>query len=566
MTFEVEVASDLSLHDGRPLGVMNTTMVSTGEIAGDPQVQKLAREISRWVDDTRTPSRGGMFDRHTYTPPNNPYDQMRSARHAVLEDDIVGGIADVTESIAFSGGLKWEAEDADDADVFNQIAADLNLDNTIRTMWREAFTLDQFVAVKLWGYSDYTVRGTTTKGNQRKKRYRVWCPQRITILNSEHVVPIGVGPLRDDALAWNANPSEIFNFEAADRGDVIDPLMTEFFTGLYTPGDAEKVELSSWGVYGERLLAMNPAWVFRHCHNRPDYAKFPDLRMRSVFPLLDLKRQLMASDRAALIGAANYILLIRKGSDAAPATQTEVDHLKQNYNFLAKLPVIISDHRLEIDVIAPRLDFVLKQDAYDVLDNKILMRVLAAFLPPKMRTFDPPSFNDLIATSLQNRRHMIKRTLERELAKAIVEHPKNVGLFSGKPSLVFTPRTVSIGIDDAVMSALLALRTQREISRDTILEHLGLDEATEAQRLEYEAEFYDDIFKTQIPFASPAAGGAPQDAQPADGDQTPNGTPQAPAVSGGRGGRPRGGGSSTQSPASTAKPKTRNGNPSTKEN
>jgi hypothetical protein len=153
---------------------------------------------------------------------------------------------------------------------------------------------------------------------------------------------------------------------------------------------------------------------------------------------------------------------------------------------------------------------------------------------------------------------MIKRTLEREIAKAIVEHPRNRGVFDARPSLVFTPRTVSIGTDDALMSALLALRTQREVSRDTILEHLGLDEATEAQRMELEEELYDDIFKTMIPFSAPGAGGAAP-------TPTPNGTPESPKVSGDRGGRPKGGGTSPASPAATAKPKTRTGNPSTKE-
>jgi hypothetical protein len=600
--FEVEATSELTLPDGRPLGLMNTTSIGNGEIAGDPEVQRLAREISRWVDLSRNSptAHGGMFDRQAYTPPNNPYDQIRTAKMALIEDDVVGTVAEATEAIAFRGGLKWEAPDPDDADVFNQMAADLNLDDQIRTMWREAFATDQFVCAKLWGWSEYTVRGKTTKGNQRKKKYRIWCPQRLVMLNSEHVVPLGIGPLRTDRLAWNANPADIVNFDAASRGDIIDPLMVQFFKGLYTPSDPERTEFQQWHIYGDRLLEMDPAWVFRHCHTKPDYLKFPDLRLRSVFPLLDLKRQLRASDRAALIGAANYILLIRKGDKETPATQDEVNHLKQNYNFLAKLPVIITDHRLTIDVIAPKLDFVLKPEAYDVLDQKILTRTLSAFLPPKVRTLDAPSWNDVICNSVQSRRHMIARTLEQEIARAVVNHPKNAGVFApgGRPSLVFTPRTVSVGTDDATMQALLALRTQREVSRDTILEHLGLDEATEAQRMELEDELYDDIFKTQIPFASPgmggvANGGAGQGqtpngrndspgapgasatvkpaakkaapAAPAKKTATPNGTPEAPKVSGGRGGRPVGGGSSAKSPAATARPKTSNGNPSTKE-
>lgn len=565
MAFEVEATSELVMSDGRPLGIMNSTGVAIGDIAGSPEVKGLVREISRWVDMGRSNGpRGSMFDRSLYLPPDQPYEQMRAARHALRTDDIVGGVADVTESVAFAGGLKWESSDPDEADVFNQLSADLNLDNLIRTMWRENFCVDQFVAAKVWGYTDYTVRGRTRAGNKRKKSFRVWVPQAVVLLNSEYVLPIGTGPLRADRLAWMANDFEVDRLGlTTPTGQHLDPLMNEFFINRYRPTPDEEVQLVHWGVRGmDGLLEMNPDMVFRHCHTKPDYAMFPDLRLRAVFPLLDLKRQLMASDRAALVGSANYILLIRKGSDAAPASQSELDNLKAGYNFLAKLPVIISDHRLEIDVIAPKLDFVLRGEAYDLLDARILARTVTAFTPPASRSVDPASWNDLIATSIQNRRHMIARTLEKQIGRAIVQHPLNAGIFESRPSLVFTPRTVSIGVNDSAMAALLALRTQREVSRDTILEYVGLDQSTEAQRMELEDEIYDEIFKTRIPFAAPGAGGP---AGTGDSGRTPNATPEAPTVSGGRGGRPRGGGQSNQSPQAQSKPRTRTGNPSTQE-
>jgi hypothetical protein len=572
---DVEVTSELVLPDGRPLGIFNGSGVATGDVARDPQVQALARQLGNWIETARAGSatKPGMFDRSLYIAPDSPYQQMNVARHAVIDDDVVSGVLDATEALAFDGGLKWESSSPNDADVFNQIAADLNLDAKIREMWRENVSIDQFVIAKLWDYVDYTVRGKTESGNKKKKKYHVWAPVRLVLLDPAKVVPIGVGPLRQDRLAWNGTKAEIqYDTYLRTSPEPLDPLMQAFFLGRYTPTEEEKVELGKWAISPDNLLEMNPDWVFRHCTTRPDYRKFPDVRMRSVFPLLDLKRQLISSDRATLIGAANYILLIRKGSDAAPATQEEVNNLKAGYNFLAKLPVIISDHRLEIDVIAPKLDFVLKESAYDTLDARILARTLATFVAPGRSGGDKgvSSFSDVLASAIQNRRHMIKRTLEREISRAIVEHPKNEGIFEDRPSLVFTPRTVSVGTSQAILSAMLALRTQREISRDTILEYLGLDQATEAQRLELEEQIYDDIFKTQVPFS--AQPGQPTSGAPATDDGTgqqapgtPNGTPEAPQNSGRRGGRPLGGGNSRTSPAKTAKPKTSNGNPSTKE-
>jgi hypothetical protein len=579
MSFEVESGGELLGPNGQPLGIMNTVSVSTGTIARDPQVRQLAQQLSSWVETARSYGSGqaSMFDRTLYTPPDSPYERMRVAQHAVANDDVISGIADATEALAFHGGLKWESSDPNEADLMNQLSADLNLDDVIRSMWRELFAVDQCVVAKLWDSKTYTARGETENGNKKKKRYDVFVPTRLTVLDSARCVPIGNGPLREDRMAWQATAHEVDDWNSNYTAtEPLDPLMTAFFTGPYTPGQDETAELTAWRVQTDSLLAMNPDWVFRHTATRPDYKKFPDIRMRSVFPLLDLKRHLIASDRASLVGAANYILLIRKGSDEQPATQAEIANLRAGYNFLAKLPVIISDHRLEIDVIAPKLDFILRKESYETLDNRILTRTLATFAQPGVTgTAGAATFSDVLAASIQSRRHMIKRTLEKEIARAIVEHPRNEGKFKTKPSLVFTPRTVAIGTDQAVLSALLALRTQREMSRDTILEYLGLDEATEAQRLELEEQIYDDIFKTAVPYSSPetqpntGVGGAPKAApeeeEPpaAPARRTPNGTAESPSVSGRRGGRPAGGGNSSRSPASTAAPKTRNGNKST---
>ena len=576
---EIEVMSELAI-DGRPMGIINSTAVSTGEIAQSSQVRDVVREISRWVDETRGrgQAQASMFRRDRFVPANNPYALMRAAKDATDADDIVSGVLESTSALAFPG-CKWEGDNADEADIFNQINADLNMDAFLRNAYRDWFRYDQFVAAKLWGYGEYTVRGKTKNGNKRKKTYKVWAPQRLVILDSMLTVPIGRGPLREDRLAWAGSEAEIVHYQDVFEGDTIDPLMTLFFQGTYTPTEVEVRDMVAWGVDPQQLLVMNPDYVFRHTGDRADHELFPQTKLKSVFSLLDLKQQLMASDRATLIGAANYILLIRKGSDAAPAKPEEIRNLQEKYNFLAKLPVIISDHRLDIEIIAPKLDFVLKESSYETIDRRILARLLGALSVGGGGAADGAGASSMIggmiSKVMENRRHMLKRTLEREIARAVVNHPKNAGIFEQAPSLVYTPRNVSIDTDQAYASALLALRTQREVSRETILEYLGLDQATEAQRMELEDEIYDDIFKTAIPFAAPGSQPNLPDQQgdgsdgkdgtgEADSTSTPNGTPESPTVSGRRGGRPKGGGEPSKSPAATAKPKTRNGNSSTK--
>jgi hypothetical protein len=75
---------------------------------------------------------------------------MRAARNAVKYDPVVSGVAEITEAYAFQG-VKWESQEPDETDCFNQLARDQNPDAVMRGMWKEEYTYAQFVYAKLWG-------------------------------------------------------------------------------------------------------------------------------------------------------------------------------------------------------------------------------------------------------------------------------------------------------------------------------------------------------------------------------------------------------------------------------
>jgi hypothetical protein len=581
MSNEVEASSGLE----REYELRNYSGLPDEMLRKDPAMQSLARELSRWSDSLRAAQqRGNMFDRAAYTPPNNVYDEMRAARTALEHDDIVSGVADITESFAFQG-MKWESTEADEADVFNQWAGEIDMDSLMRRMWREEYCTSQVVVAAKWGWREYTVRGRTSdraeeegedgqppappqldpmtgqpiekpkkKGRKRRKKYRLWVPTQLSVLDSTKIVPVGHSPVGPERLAWCASKAEMGYWQSVQDGRIVDLDMELFYLGQYKPPREEAERLSKMGVPTDRLLLLNPEMVWRHTLTKADYEAFPQIRMKSIFGLLDLKRQLVNADRASLIGAANYILLVKKGTDDRPATQEEVDNLRDNYNFIAKMPVIISDHRLEIQIIAPKIDLTLQSEKYDVLDTRILMRLLGTLSlgARGQRNETNLTLSHAVARMMENRRHMMKRTLEKRLAKAIVEHPLNkkgeTQTITEEPNLVFLPRHVTLGFDAALLQAMMSLRTQREISRETILEQFGLDQATEAMRMEHEEEVYDDVFKTQIPFAG---GGFGQ--QPGQGDTGD------PTANGRQGGRPLGGGEPSKD-ATKARPKTADGN------
>jgi hypothetical protein len=571
-----------------PHGWVNASGLDDVEVLGS--VREVASQLTKWVQAGRTTRSGSLFDRAKYAPPDNPYDQMRTARLAVTDDDVVAGVAEVTEGLIFQGA-RAESPTEDDADVFNQINADLNLDGYLRQAYRELFTYSQVVTATWWGWKDYKIRGRSVvvpklekevdpatgverfvepldpetnrplkpkKGPRRKKTYRVWCPVRLATLDPLKVVPVGSTIFGAERLAWQATVEEMDTWSGIDDGLVDDAIMTTLFLGPYRPSKAEAAALADLGVDPTRLLELNPQYVWRHTLTKADYDPFPEVRLRSIFRLLDLKNQMMEADRVALVGAANYILLVKKGTKEDPAYPEEIQNLRDNFDVVAKLPVIISDHRLTIEIVTPKNDYTLVAERYDTIDRRLMTRLLGALTATStgQRNESTLTVARMVARLLENRRHMLKRVIEKKIYDSVAQHPFNAKAggtgFQDVPNLAFTPRNVQLDNDAQMVSAILATRTSKDLSRQSWLEFLGFDQEVEAQRRELEEELYDPIFQTAIPFNSPAntTGGGPPPPEPSQ-------------VSGSRGGRPPGGGNTPQSPQRRVTPRTGRGNPST---
>ena len=522
-----------------------------GGVLADPAFRELARQARAWTDEvTGRARRGSLLERSRYTPPDNPYRQMLAARAAVATDDVVGGAAEVTEAFALDG-VKWEAEDPVVADVFNQMATALDLDDLLRVLWRERFTFSQAVVAVEWGRRTFAPRPPTPSGRSSRRRVALVCPVAVRVLDPLAVVPLADGPFAPDALAWSAVPAAVEAAEHMWDGTApTDPGVARYVSGRVALGTADplRADLAGLGVDPDTLLRLrgpDDRWhaaggfVVRHTATRPHYQRFADVRLRGVFALLDLKQQLLAADRAALVGAANFILLIRKGTKEQPGQQAEIDELQEKYRVLARLPVIISDHRLNVDIVAPATDLTLVGDKYDTLDERILARTLGTLtVGAGARAEDSAAVSLAVANGLRSRRHMLKRFVERYLARAVLAHPANAGVLTEEPNLVFAPRNISLGFDAALAQLMASLRSTRDVSRETMLEFVGLDQATEALRRTVEADRYDDVFGTL--------------AMPGQTDGGPNGAGTSPQTDGAAGGRPVGGGSPPANPAKVA--------------
>lgn len=540
-----DTASDFEVEYVTPqVGVVDHSGLG---VSRNPRVREIARALSTWVEEGRRPGRASLLDRRGYLASDSFFDELFTARVAMRDDDCVSGLADVTEGLIFQA-TKWEAEDGDLADVFNQISAALDMDAYMRTAYRELMGASQVVTATQWGYRTFKVRGRTAppppepvapaadgtiappvpprKGRPRRKVYAdLWVPTAITVLDSSKVIPVGNQVWGRTGLAWHATQGDMDTWARVEsEGGLIDPTMDNLILGPYRPGRTEADELIKHGVDPKALLLLDPARVWRHTLTMAPYQIWPDNRMRSIFRHLDLKQQLMDADRVQLVGAANYILLVKKGSDAHPGTQEEVTHLKENFRTVAKLPVIVSDHRLDIEIITPKVDLTLSKEKYDVLDERIIRRLLGAFVPEaSSNSRNASGMGRMVSRLLESRRHMLKRSNERHIAASIMAlNPQLSG--EVEPNFAYVPARVEVGSDMEFLNAVMAARTRNELSRETYLETLGFDQEVELQRIMDEREYADLFFQTHTPFDSPAGNNA--------------GLP--PGSYGSTGGRPRG--------------------------
>ena len=469
--------------------------------------------------------KGGLFERDRYVTPPRIFDQFDVARTAVENDDVVGGVLETLESLAFSR-MAFEVEDQDEEDVWNQVAADLDLDSRIREMWRELFTVSQLYVSIYWGVRDYKVRGKTPKGVQRKKVFnQLKVPIGLTILDPKKVAPVGNFMFNQEKLVYVADVYEAAVFNRVLNNEISDPIVEQMILQPFVPTEKERLWMADIGIPGDMpyLYLLNPQNVFRHTATRPQFQHMASVRLKGIFDLLDLKAQLKEMDRAHLLGASNYILLVKKGTDKIPATPAEINNLTGQVKMQARVPVIVGDHRLSIEIITPKMDVILNQMKYDTIDSRIQSRLLQMFINTGhiSRGDDHTKLARVIAMGIESRRAMLKRTLEKFMIKPTMYFNKDL---TALPTLAFHPKRISLDFDAALAAYLIDLRDRREISRETLLSEFDYSEEEEAVKMQREAELYDDIFATQVPYNGAPANQPPSGVTPASDQNSTEGT------------------------------------------
>lgn len=496
--------------------------------------------MTRWANTTQSKGGGSLTERDRYVIPNNIYDTFRTSYQAAQEDDVVAGVVELTESLAL-GWLDFDAEVADEGDVFAQIAEDINLDDRMHEIWRDNAIISQFYVAVLWGTRTYKVRGRTKDGNKKRKSYKVNCPIGVSLLDPLKIVPSGNFMFGQERLLYSAareEASSIRQVLAADN--TTDLTVQQFIVGEYEPDRTEASRLAEYGLNPDDMFLLSPN-VWRGTETRPAYERFAYPRMKSVFELLDLKHQLRASDRAHLVGGTNFIILIKKGSDQMPAKGSELQNLQSNVRTLARVPVIVGDHRLSVEIVTPKLDQTLKAERYNAIDARLTARLMGLMETGNYSAGaggdDSLKLAKMASRVLESRRdRLIKIVHKKLIAETMKRSPEIESEFV---KMRYSPKRIALDLDPQLYSMLQDLRDRGDLSRESILDEVGYDQDDEARRrMSEQEEGHDDVFKpTNVPF-SPAAPADP------NGESNPAGGPADPKAAGRRqGGNANGGGS-----------------------
>lgn len=514
--FDPEYGSDIT--------IINDTEIPDADVfkAINAQHPELAA-LSRWSQTMQSRSDSGLIKRDRYLSPRGVFQEILVAQEVAEEDDVVSNIIDTTEQLAFNR-IVVECDDQDEQDIWRQIMEDLDIEARMREMWREMFVASMVHPMVWFGAPEepYKVKGKSDKGTKRKKTFPdLQVPLGISILDPLKIVPVGNFIFGQEQLAYLADRDEIESIESGT-----DLLFSKIIAKKYDMKQKELATLQAEtgdrrSISYDNVYLLKPEAVMRLTSTRSSYQRFPSVRMKSIFDLMDMKSQLREMDRQHLIGASNFILLVTKGTDTLPAKAGEVDRLAAQVKTASRIPIIISDHRVKIEIITPDVDRTLDPNRYAVLDTRIAARLYQSFVNGKSSTGvggdDSLKLIRVVARSMEARRDAIRKLVMKQV---IMPTYKMNDALTSEPVLKFYPSRISMAFDPNLAVYLQDMRDRGDLSRYTTLAEIDIDEADEARKREMEADKYDDIFvPVQVPFsAAPVDPAAPKPKDPLPGN------------------------------------------------
>lgn len=462
-------------------------------------------------------SQGSMLARNPFRTPRDVIEEIKLARTIADTDDDAGGIVGEMIAIAFGEGVVNQHRDETTLEFFDQIAAPtgMNLEQTLGEMYRELLIAGSVTTVSLFTRKRmqyYPLKSDIPVAAQLQI-------PNVGVLPAENIRVISNDVLGNGELAYFVEDPILKNwldayFSPSTPGQtkavmaMEEPVAAALFTGRrqmpYNDGDPASRNLT--------LYTLNPRMVHRTTFPK-GAGPYPRPLLTRNFSLLEAKRLLNIMDYALLQGGTNYIVVAKKGSDQLPAQQSEVDNLVDQVTHASRSGVMVGDHRLQIEIITPKLDELLNPAKRKLLGRKIKMGLMRQSEEVTGDSGTQGAANEMELTSrvVSYDRRILLRHAQSTFYDETAQ--RNRSTFSeGAPS-IWAPKVVLAGVKD-FWSNMLQARDRGDIPRRYVVEGLGYDfDAAVAEREREVASGIDEIMSpASVPFSAPGMG--PQDNNP----------------------------------------------------
>ena len=327
------------------------------------------------------------------------------------------------------------------------------------------------------------------RGNRtRRKKFPVVVPTEITIFDPTKVVPVGNLMFGRERFAYIADRGEDEAFSQVMRGEIVDDTVMRLIEKKYEPTGFRQAGLCrARRVDHERLWLFNKDAVFRHSQTRANYERYAPIRLKPALPILEMKDHLRASDRA---GADRQHELHRRdhqGHRQAPGQAEPRSPTSRSRPASSRgCPVLVGDHRLNVEIVTSADRPHPPADAGGRFWTPVWFSRRCNSYAPVVQGGNSSGtgvseMSRVVAKGLENRRHMILRSIEKHVFRA--DHGAQRGCAStSSPSLAFTPKRITLDFTSDIIGQILKLRDRGDISRETTLEELDFDQDVEVLR------------------------------------------------------------------------------------
>jgi hypothetical protein len=482
-------------------------------------------------------NQGSMLARTPFRTPQSVIDEIRLARTVADTDDDIGAVIGNMIAVAFGDGVVNQHRDEKTLEFFDIIMGPtktaIDLEVVLSEMYREYLIAASVTTITIFSRQrlQYWPLKASVKTTPEPVQAQLQVPN-VGILPAENVRIITNDIMRQGTLAYHVEDEAVKRWlnEYLDPKTgggrraflaMQEPVMAAMFTGKvtipFTDGDPAS--------RGQTLYMLDPRMVQRT--TAPKGAMpYPRPFLTRDFALLEAKRLLNIMDYALLQGGTNYIVVAKKGTDQLPAQQPEVDNLMEQVRHASRSGVMVGDHRLQIEIITPKLEELLNPNKRKLIGRKLKMGLMR-------QTEEVPS--DSGTQGATNEMEMTSRVISSDRRK-LIRHAqatfydetanRNRTVFPmGAPS-IWAPKIVLTNVQN-FWNSLLQARDRGDIPRRWVVEALGYDyDAALAERQRELARGDDEILMPgAVPFSAP---GQPQD----------NGPGRPPGASGPNNGRP----------------------------